>query len=128
MQEFNQILIPQRVMQPSKPNSSVLNCFDGSYYVDCRLKVLIFPELFKIKMVHISREAELEVLASMKERKEGVPESFARVTRTEILDARNVVENQIHVDQAIHECIVDIAGNTRADKRLLQGISTRASR
>jgi len=82
--------------------------------------------LFKIKMVHISRDAELDVLASMKERKVGVPESFPRVTRTEIIDARKVVEDQIHVAPEIHECIVDIANNTRDDSRILQGISTRA--
>ncbi len=82
--------------------------------------------LFKVKMIHISRQAELEVLASMKERKEGVPESFPRVTRTEILDARKVVEDQIYVAPEIHECIVDIANNTRGDPMVLQGISTRA--
>jgi MoxR-like ATPase len=82
--------------------------------------------LFKVKMVHISRQAELEVLASMKERKKGVSESFPRVTRTEIIDARKVVEHQVHVAPEIHECIVDIATNTRNDPRSLQGISTRA--
>ena len=82
--------------------------------------------LFKIKMVHISRGAELEVLSSMGERKQGVPEEFPRVTRTEILDARHVVEEQVYVAPEIHECIVDIAGNTRQDQRVLQGISTRA--
>ncbi len=82
--------------------------------------------MFKIKMTHISRDAELEVLASMKERKQGVPEEFPRVTRTEIIDARRVVEEQIYVAPEIHECIVDIAINIRGDQRILQGISTRS--
>jgi MoxR-like ATPase len=82
--------------------------------------------LFKIRMVHIARDAELDVLASAKERKQGVPESYPRVTRTEIIDARKVVEDQIYVAPEIHECLVDIANNTRSDPRILQGISTRA--
>jgi len=82
--------------------------------------------MFKVRMFHISREAELDVLHSMKERKQGVPESFPRVTRTEILDARKVVEDQVFVAPEIHECLVDIANNTRNDPRMLQGISTRA--
>ena len=60
------------------------------------------------------------------ERKQGVPEEYPRVTRTEILDSRGEVEDQIYVAPEIHECIVDIAGNTRVDQRILQGISTRA--
>jgi MoxR-like ATPase len=82
--------------------------------------------LFKIRMTHIAKDAELKVLATMKARKEGVPEEFPRVTRTEILDARRVVESSIYVAPAINECLVDIANNIRADQRTLQGISTRA--
>ncbi len=82
--------------------------------------------LFKIRMKHISREAELEVLASLKQRRHGVGADLARVTRTEILDARAVVENAIYVDPAIRECLVDIANKTRSDPRVLQGVSTRA--
>lgn len=82
--------------------------------------------LFKIKMTHISKDAELQVLATMKARKHGVPDEFPRVTRTEILDARKVVEEQIFVAPEVHECIVDIANNVRRDQRVLQGISTRA--
>lgn len=82
--------------------------------------------LFKVRMVHIAREAELEVLRTMKERREGVPDDHPRVTRTEILDTRQVIEEQIYVAPEIQECIVDIAGNTRIDQRILQGLSTRA--
>jgi MoxR-like ATPase len=82
--------------------------------------------LFKIRMVHISREAELEVLASLKQRRHGAGADLARVTRTEILDARTVVENAIHVDPAVRECLVDIANKTRSDPRVMQGVSTRA--
>ncbi len=82
--------------------------------------------LFKVKMHHIHREAELEVLASFKARRAGAGSDLARVTRTEIVDARNVVEGQIHVAPEVRECLVDIAGRTRSDPRILQGASTRS--
>lgn len=82
--------------------------------------------LFKIRMVHIAREPELEVLRTMKERRGGVSNEYPRVTRSELLDARRVVEDQIYLSPEIQECIVDIAGNTRTDQRILQGLSTRA--
>ncbi|MBI2896271.1 MAG: AAA family ATPase [Deltaproteobacteria bacterium] len=82
--------------------------------------------LFKIRMKHIPREAELEVLASAKARKAGAGRDLPRVTRTEIIDARVVIENQIHVVAEVRECLVDIAEKTRSDERILQGASTRS--
>ncbi|MFK7985355.1 MAG: AAA family ATPase [Sandaracinaceae bacterium] len=83
--------------------------------------------LFKIRMVHIPRDAELEVLASIRARRErnDAPD-MPRMTRTEILDARSVVEDQVHCAPAIRECLVDVAEQTRNDPRVLQGLSTRA--
>ncbi|UJR84439.1 AAA family ATPase [Sandaracinus amylolyticus] len=84
--------------------------------------------LFKIKMKHIPRDAELEVLASIRARRHagGAEDDIPRITRTEILDAREVVESQIHMAPEIRECLVDIAETTRRDPRVLQGLSTRA--
>src|SRR5690606_37565454 len=82
--------------------------------------------LFKIRMQHISRDAELEILASLRQRKAGAGADLPRVTRTEILDAREVVEAQVHVAPEIRECLVEIAQRTRNDPRILQGASTRA--
>jgi MoxR-like ATPase len=82
--------------------------------------------LFKIRMTHIARDAELEVLASLKSRKQGAGQDLPRATRTEILDARSVVENVIHVAPEIRETLVDIANKTRNDQRVLQGASTRS--
>lgn len=82
--------------------------------------------LFKVKMKHIHREAELEILASFKARKAGAGAELPRVTRTEIIDARRVVENMIHVAPEVRECLVDLAGRTREDQRILQGASTRS--
>jgi MoxR-like ATPase len=83
--------------------------------------------LFKIKMRHIPRDAELEVLASIRTRRvEEKADDLPRMTRTEILHARAVVEEQIHMAPEIRECLVDVAERTRMDPRVLQGLSTRA--
>jgi MoxR-like ATPase len=82
--------------------------------------------LFKIRMKHIPRDAELEVLASAKARRAGAGHDIPRATRTEMVDARAVVENQIHVVPEVRECLVDIAEKTRNDPRILQGASTRS--
>jgi MoxR-like ATPase len=81
--------------------------------------------LFRIKMRHIDREAELQVLASYKERRLSI-EDLPRVTRTEILDARAVIESQVFVSPLIRECLVDIAGATRSHESVVQGASTRS--
>ncbi|MEZ4393559.1 MAG: AAA family ATPase [Polyangiales bacterium] len=82
--------------------------------------------LFKVKMRHIHREAELEILASLKSRREGAGAELPRATRTEMIDSRRVVENQIHVSPEVRECLVDVATRTREDARILQGASTRS--
>ncbi|MCB9794915.1 MAG: AAA family ATPase [Alphaproteobacteria bacterium] len=82
--------------------------------------------LFKIRMTHISKEAELDLLTNLAAVKRGAGDELPRVTRTEICDARRVVTGQVHIAQAIRQCLVDIADNTRSSERALQGISTRA--
>lgn len=82
--------------------------------------------LFKIRMVHIDRESELEVLGSIRDRAQGAGKNLPRATRTEILDARKVILDQIHVAEAVRETLVDIANFTRSHEQVLQGVSTRA--
>ncbi len=82
--------------------------------------------LFKIKMTHISRAAELDLLTRLSEVKAGPGDSLPRVTRTEILDARTVVEQQVYIAQPVRECLVDIADETRRSESTLQGVSTRS--
>jgi MoxR-like ATPase len=82
--------------------------------------------LFKIKMSHISRNAELELLNNLKSVRHGAGDDLPRVTRTEILDARKVIQEQIYISPAIREALVDIADVTRKDDRILQGVSTRS--
>jgi MoxR-like ATPase len=82
--------------------------------------------LFKIIMKHIDRQSELEVLASIKSRRDGAGRELPRVTRTEIIDARGVVEDQVYVANEVREALVDIANATRQHEQVLQGVSTRA--
>ena len=80
--------------------------------------------LFKIKMRHISREAELEVLKTWGAPREAT--KLPKVARTEIIRARKLIRQIVFVSPAVHECLVDIARALRADKRVLQGVSTRS--
>lgn len=82
--------------------------------------------LFKIRMSNVSREAELEVLASAHQRRAGIPNDFPRVNRGQIVEARKAVHALVHVAPQIQAGLVDIARGLRADPRVLQGASTRA--
>lgn len=82
--------------------------------------------LFKIRMHHIDRAAELDVLASLRERAKGTPAHLPRTARTEIIQARSLILDRVHVAPEVLECLVDIAEQTRTDDRVLQGASTRS--
>jgi len=81
--------------------------------------------LFKIRMAHVDRASELEVLASWGAPRQG-PEGLARVTRQQLIAARDLMRRTVHVSPKVHECLVDIAGVLRQDKRVAQGVSTRS--
>ncbi|MCA9686825.1 MAG: hypothetical protein KC457_31960, partial [Myxococcales bacterium] len=59
-------------------------------------------------------------------RRDGAGRDLPRVTRTEIIDARRVVEDQVHVAPEVREALVDMANATRSHEQVLQGVSTRA--
>lgn len=82
--------------------------------------------LFKIKMDFIDREHELEVLKTIRERRAEPGPEMPRVRRGEIIAARRVIEEQVHVHPLIHESLIDCATALRADRRVLQGVSTRS--
>jgi MoxR-like ATPase len=82
--------------------------------------------LFKIRMTHIDRASELEVLRSIHERRDLARSDLPQTTRDEILAAREAIETQVRVDPRIHECLVDIAGAIRSDRRVQLGTSTRS--
>ncbi len=82
--------------------------------------------LFKIRMKHIERKAELEVL-------EGYPslgleraKSLPGVSQSELLDARVALRKGVVIAPAIREALVDLARALRSDPRVLQGASTRS--
>jgi len=82
--------------------------------------------LFKIRMTHIERDAELDVIRTIKQRREGAAKAMPGVTRDEILQARKAIEELVTVHPLVHDALVDIARAVRSDRRVLQGVSTRA--
>ena len=83
--------------------------------------------LFKIRMTHIDPQYELEILTNLRHLQANADrQDLARVTRTEILDARQVCRDQVYVAPEINQALVNIAQRTRKDERILQGASTRS--
>jgi MoxR-like ATPase len=83
--------------------------------------------LFKIRMDYIDRESEIDVLATRQLRMESPSETeFPKVRRGEVIEARRIIENSVHVSPLIHACLVDIARAIRAHPSVLQGVSTRS--
>lgn len=82
--------------------------------------------LFKVRMEHISREAELEVLAAYPKPHLRLAEELPKVTRSELLQARQALRESIALHPAFREALVDLARTLRDDKRVLQGASTRS--
>jgi MoxR-like ATPase len=82
--------------------------------------------LFKIEMKHISRDAELDVLAQYPTPHLEAAASLPGVTRTQLLGARDVLRHGVRLDPLFRETLVDLARTLRSDKRVLQGASTRS--
>ncbi|MBX3275745.1 MAG: AAA family ATPase [Sandaracinaceae bacterium] len=82
--------------------------------------------LFKIEMKHISRDAELDVLAQYPTPHLEAAASLPGVTRTQLLRAREVLRHQVRLDPIFREALVDTARALRDDERVLSGASTRS--
>ncbi|MFO0684108.1 MAG: AAA family ATPase [Sandaracinus sp.] len=82
--------------------------------------------LFKIKMEHIAREAELEVLAAYPRPHLSLADAQPGVSRDELIAAREAIRNGVRIDVAFQSALVDLARGLRGDKRVLQGASTRS--
>ena len=82
--------------------------------------------LFKVRMVHIDRQSELEVLETHRRRRDIERADLPRVTRTQVLDARRAIDGGVAIGRQVKECLVDIAQAIRDDERVLQGSSTRS--
>lgn len=81
--------------------------------------------LFKISMDHIDREAELDVLNTYNSRRHLAGE-LATVTRSQVLAARQIIDQEVTISPAIKTALVDISRNLRTDDHVLQGNSTRS--
>ena len=80
--------------------------------------------LFKLRMEHVDRSAELAVLDTW-----GKPKAACEletVSRGEVVAARDAIRHDVALSPLIKECLVDCARALRADKRIIQGVSTRA--
>lgn len=80
--------------------------------------------LFKIRMHHIDRVSELEVLQTW-----GLPKTFQELptaSRNQVLQARQAIRQNIYVAEAVQEALIDLAQALRSDHRCTQGISTRS--
>ena len=80
--------------------------------------------LFKIRMDHVARDAELEVLSQWGKPREKT--SLPRVFRGDIIESRRLLREGVMVSERVHECLVDIARSIRNDPRVAQGVSTRS--
>ncbi len=80
--------------------------------------------LFKVRMKHVDRAAELEVLETWGTPK--APCTLPRVSRGEIVRSREVIRRTVHLARGVKECLVDTARALREDKRIIQGVSTRS--
>ncbi|MEL7060538.1 MAG: AAA family ATPase [Acidobacteriota bacterium] len=82
--------------------------------------------LFKIRMEHIDRQAELEVLETFRTRRDTRRTDLRKVSRAEVLAARQAIDRHVHLDERIRHALVDLAQALRNDERVLQGCSTRS--
>lgn len=81
--------------------------------------------LFKIRMDFVERDAEIDVLRSIRERRRP-PQAHPPISRDDVLEARRAVDRGVHVHPALHETLVDVARRIRDDARVRQGVSTRS--
>jgi MoxR-like ATPase len=79
--------------------------------------------LFKIRMKHLPREAQLAVLEKWQVSRTKTP-TFG-VDPSVILKARRIVSREVKVGKAMQECLVDVAEALARDPRVELGISTR---
>lgn len=82
--------------------------------------------LFKIRMQHISRQAELDVLGRYPLSGLDNAAQLPSVRREELLAARNALRGSVVVSSAIRESLVELARRLRDDVRVAQGVSTRS--
>jgi MoxR-like ATPase len=82
--------------------------------------------LFKIRMTHIARADELELLTEYPAPRLARAAELPGVTREEIIHARTALRSGIALHRTVRESLVDLASSLRSDSRLMHGVSTRS--
>jgi len=82
--------------------------------------------LFKLVMHHIDRESELAVLDAYPRPNLSLAQDLPRVSRGDVVAARQVVRQEVHIAQPVKDALVDLARSLRSDPRVLSGASTRS--
>ena len=77
-------------------------------------------------MEHIAKEDELSLLLNFSAVQQGAPKGMAKVTPTQIIQCRQIIEQQVTIAKPIMVCLVELAEQTRRSPLTLQGISTRS--
>jgi len=80
--------------------------------------------LFKVRMLYIDRSSELEVLDAWGTPRP--PATLPSVSRDALVAARYAIRHGVYLDRAVKVCLVDVARAVREDRRVVQGMSTRA--
>jgi MoxR-like ATPase len=80
--------------------------------------------LFKLTMKHIDPVSELQVLKTWGQPR--VVQELPKVFRAEVTAVRALIRGQVHVSQAVQQCLVDVATALRDTRRTRQGVSTRS--
>lgn len=82
--------------------------------------------LFKVRMKHIARDAEMAVLASYPKSAPELLRDTPQISRHDVVAGRKAMREAVVIAPEIREALVDLARAIRADARVLQGASTRA--
>ena len=85
--------------------------------------------LFKIRMDYIERAAEVDVLRSYRDRRHedrSALRAMPLVSRDDIIWARQVIEEHVHLDNRLQDALVDLARALRQSPQVAQGVSTRS--
>jgi MoxR-like ATPase len=82
--------------------------------------------LMRIAIGYPERDEEREILRRRRERRQEAVDVAKIVSRSDLLALQRTLED-VHVDEAIEEYIVDLVRATRADSRVALGVSPRGS-
>jgi MoxR-like ATPase len=82
--------------------------------------------LMRIAIGYPERDQEREILRRRRERRQEAVDVAKIVSRSDLLALQRTLED-VHVDEAIEEYIVDLVRATRADSRVALGVSPRGS-